>query len=79
MTNEEARTEGAKLERAKVVSYLREQEAEEYLACCIEEGEHDGAPVIRNGIVIVSCPGDACSNTKKLPDGSRCPGCRACS
>lgn len=32
-----------------------------------------------DAIVIVPAPGDACGNTKKLPNGSRCPGCRACS
>lgn len=29
-------------------------------------------------IEVVEAPGDRCGNTKKLPDGSKCPGCRAC-
>lgn len=29
-------------------------------------------------IEVVEAPGDRCGNTKKLPDGSACPGCRAC-
>jgi hypothetical protein len=29
-------------------------------------------------IEIVSAPGDLCDNTKVLPDGSPCPGCRSC-
>jgi hypothetical protein len=32
----------------------------------------------RSGIEVVSAPGDRCGNTGTLPDGSRCPGCRAC-
>jgi hypothetical protein len=31
-----------------------------------------------NKIEVVEAPGDLCGNTKKLPDGSKCPGCRAC-
>jgi len=30
-------------------------------------------------IEIVEAPGDMCGNTKRLPSGGRCPGCRACS
>lgn len=30
-------------------------------------------------ILIVPAPGDMCGNTKQLPDGAKCPGCRACS
>jgi hypothetical protein len=29
-------------------------------------------------IEVVEAPGDRCGNTKRLPDGSACPGCRAC-
>jgi hypothetical protein len=29
-------------------------------------------------IEIVEAPGDRCGNTRRLPDGSPCPGCRAC-
>lgn len=29
-------------------------------------------------IEVVEAPGDLCGNTKKLADGSPCPGCRAC-
>ena len=29
-------------------------------------------------IVIVPAPGDQCGNTRKLPSGEDCPGCRAC-
>lgn len=32
----------------------------------------------RARVIVESCPGDACGNTRKLPDGSKCPGCRAC-
>lgn len=31
-----------------------------------------------SNILIVEAPGDRCGNTKRLPDGSACPGCRAC-
>lgn len=43
-----------------------------------------GTPVVKATIAkvpaieVVEAPGDMCGNTKKLPDGSRCPGCRAC-
>lgn len=37
--------------------------------------EHD-PPAPR--IVVVLAPGDRCDNTRKLPDGSPCPGCRSC-
>lgn len=30
-------------------------------------------------ISIISAPGDFCGGTRRLPDRSRCPGCRACS
>ncbi len=30
-------------------------------------------------LVVVPAPGDLCGNTKYLVDGTRCPGCRACS
>jgi len=29
-------------------------------------------------VEIVPAPGDLCGNTKILPDGGPCPGCRAC-
>jgi hypothetical protein len=29
-------------------------------------------------VVIVPAPGDRCGNTRALPDGQPCPGCRAC-
>ncbi len=28
--------------------------------------------------VIVDAPGDMCGNTRRLKDGTKCPGCRAC-
>lgn len=31
-----------------------------------------------NKIEVVEAPGDRCGNSRKLPDGSPCPGCRAC-
>lgn len=37
-------------------------------------GGKDEAPAF----VVVPAPGDRCGNTKKLADGSKCPGCRAC-
>lgn len=30
-------------------------------------------------IEIVEAPGDRCGNTKRLANGDKCPGCRACS
>lgn len=39
------------------------------------------APIVRRRIFpieVVEAPGDRCGNTKRLPDGSPCPGCRAC-
>jgi hypothetical protein len=27
---------------------------------------------------VVEAPGDLCGNKRKLPDGSKCPGCMAC-
>jgi|GEM_PF-6837850 len=40
--------------------------------------EDDGPNAEGNKIVVVETPGDLCGNTKKLSDGSTCPGCRAC-
>ena len=42
-------------------------------------GEFTYATLKRPAIEVVEAPGDLCGNTKKLADGSPCPGCRACS
>ena len=40
---------------------------------------HPRPPIPRyQQIKIVEAPGDRCGNTKTLPDGQPCPGCRAC-
>lgn len=38
----------------------------------------ESARAILESLQIVEAPGDRCGNTQKLPDGSPCPGCRAC-
>ena len=46
-----------------------------------EVGEFVGGvyPTLKKpAIEVVEAPGDLCGNTKKLADGSPCPGCRAC-
>jgi len=53
---------------------------------CVGRPHHDGGhdmkpvhdPIDRPAIVIVPAPGDRCGNTGRLPDGTPCPGCRAC-
>lgn len=37
-----------------------------------------GGQRVRARIEVVPAPGDRCGNTGKLPDGTPCPGCRAC-
>jgi hypothetical protein len=36
------------------------------------------SPVVAS-LEVVPAPGDMCGNTKTLPNGQPCPGCRACS
>lgn len=36
-------------------------------------------PWLSGGVMIVPAPGDRCGGSRKLADGARCPGCRACS
>ena len=33
---------------------------------------------VKTAVEVVPAPGDRCGGGGKLPDGSKCPGCRAC-